>query len=467
MENCANAGKPFFLAVGLHKPHLPFSAPKRFWDMYKREDIDLAENNYFPENMPVQAFNGWGDMSGYREAPNGSKMHKAVKNGTPFPKISDDTARLLKHGYYACVSWSDYNIGLLIDKLKTLELDQNTIIVVWGDHGWHLGDHQMWSKSSNFDVATRSPLIISVPGMKNRNIKQDALVESVDVFPTLTDLCGLPLPELTEGCSFKPLLENPDREWKKAAFSTYYRGKEPERTIGFSMKTKQHRYTEWVTGWTEYYPTARSEHKVVARELYLYANDPMEDRNVAGAPEHAELIRELSDQLHAGYKSAGPEGWTPKPFPPGWESKIWDPDWKNTGFEDGSMNGWDALPGPFKKSISFVEYHTGGHSVLISNRKKKEHSVAQEIRLSKGKNYQFTVWVKCLEGKSTAQLNVRLTTDEKSEVKVVAEAEVNDQKWTKLQGVLRLGKNFEAAKKLVYVTLDQPCDFYIDDFAIE
>jgi len=325
----------------------------------------------------------------------------------------------------------------------------------------------MWSKSSNFSVATRSPLILSKPGMKSKHRKTRALVESVDIFPTPTELCGLPQPLITEGCSFAQLLDDPDRPWKKAAFSMYFRGKEPNRTIGFSMLTERYRYTEWVTGWTEYHSTTPGEYKMVARELYDHGTDREENVNIAGDPANEELIRELSDQLYSGWKEAGPEGWSPKPFPVDWESNDWMPGWINTGFESGGMMGWEAMGEDLNVSVSFVDYHNGGHSLLIADRKEKGHTVRQNIQLKPGKGHKVIIWVKCLKGKSSATLQISYGSNDKQETKVIDQKDVDDQQWTKLEGWFRDGSLLPDSEQHVSVVLDELVDFYLDDFSIE
>ncbi|MFZ5830457.1 MAG: sulfatase, partial [Planctomycetota bacterium] len=201
-------GRPFFLAVGFLKPHLPFVAPKRYWDLYDAQDIELAPNPFHPKDSPAYANNNAGELRSYKDMP---------KSG-PIP---DDEARRLKHGYYACVSYMDAQVGRLLDELDRLGLRQKTVVILWGDHGWQLGEHATWAKHTAWEVATRSPLIISVPGQRSKGAKSNALVEFVDIFPSLAEACGLPVPSQVEGTSFLPLLADPDTPWKKAAFSVW------------------------------------------------------------------------------------------------------------------------------------------------------------------------------------------------------------------------------------------------------
>ncbi|MEJ5340489.1 MAG: sulfatase [Thermogutta sp.] len=270
----------FFLAVGYLKPHLPFVAPKKYYDLYRKDDIPLAANTFPPKDCPPIALTNWGELRAYQGIP-------AVG---PLP---DSMARDLVHGYYAATSYVDAQIGRLLAEVDRLGLRDSTIVVLWGDHGWHLGDHGLWCKHTNFETATRSLLIFRVPGQPHPGAKTDALVEFVDIYPTLCELCGLPIPEGLEGTSLVPLFENPQRPWKKAAFSQYPRGK----VMGYSMRTDRYRYTEWR-------PSGGGE--PVAVELYDHTTDPLENVNLAGRPEYKDLVAQLHQQLEAGWKAAKP-----------------------------------------------------------------------------------------------------------------------------------------------------------------
>jgi arylsulfatase A-like enzyme len=199
----------------------------------------------------------------------------------------------LLHGYYASTSYIDAQIGRLLEELDRLELRDKTVIVLWGDHGWQLGEHGLWCKHTNFEIAARVPMIFSAPGQKNPGSKTDALAEFVDIYPTLCELCGLPLPEGLEGTSLVPVMESPDRPWKTAAFSQYPRG----RIMGYTMRTDRWRYTEW---------RRRKDAGVTARELYDHKTDPGENVNLAGEAEHAETLKRLAAMLQGGPKAARP-----------------------------------------------------------------------------------------------------------------------------------------------------------------
>ena len=272
--------KPFFMAMGLYKPHLPFNAPKRYWDMYGRNDIELADNPFVPRDAPSYATTNWGELRNYYGIP---------KKGP----CSDELARTLIHGYYACVTYIDAQIGRLLDELDRLGLRERTVIMFWGDHGWKLGEHAGWCKHTNFELDAHVPMILSVPGMKTAGRRTQAFTEHVDMYPTLCQACDLSLPEHLEGLSVMPLVQDPKRPWKKAAFSQYPRGK----VMGYSMRTSHYRYTEWQD---------RSSGKVRARELYDHDKDPDENVNVAGRTEYARDVRKLAKMLKAGWQGALP-----------------------------------------------------------------------------------------------------------------------------------------------------------------
>ena len=271
--------KPFFLAVGFLKPHLPFVAPKKYYDLYKPSDLRLARNPFPPKECTDYTLAGWGELRAYKEMP---------KSGP----ITDAQALELIHGYYAAASYTDAQIGRVIGELDRLGLRDNTVIVLWGDHGWQLGEHGEWCKHTNFEIATRSPLIISAPGQKNAGATTDDLAEFVDIYPTLCELCGLPAPDGLEGTSLAPVMNDPKREWKRAAFSQYPR----KGLMGHSMRTDRYRYTEW----------AKDGEEPKARELYDHQTDPDENVNVANLPENKALLEQLSKMLTEGWKAAGP-----------------------------------------------------------------------------------------------------------------------------------------------------------------
>ena len=238
LKKLQKENRPFFLAVGFRKPHLPFNAPQKYWDLYQREDIPLPSTMAHPTDAPELATRSWRELEGYTDIP---------RDG----KLTIDMVRRLRHGYYACISYIDTQIGQLLDTLDQLDLTQNTVIVLWGDHGFHIGEQGLWAKANNFELSTRVPLMIAVPNQKRAGAIADGFVEFVDVYPTLADICGLEAPAGVEGISLKPLIENPERPWKKAAFSQYPRKRTGHRheshgeIMGYAIRTERYRYIEW------------------------------------------------------------------------------------------------------------------------------------------------------------------------------------------------------------------------------
>ena len=274
----------FFLAAGFLKPHLPFVAPKRYFDLYRNTKFTVADNPFPPKGAPKVALHDSGELRSYTDIP---------KQGA----IPDEKALELIRAYYAATSYTDAQMGRVVAELERLGLREKTVIVLWGDHGYHLGDHGLWNKHTNFENAVHAPLIMSVPGQKKPGSRSNALVEFVDIFPSLSEACGIPLTTGLEGTSFLPLLDAPDRPWKKAAFSQYPRSAPGVGSLmGYSMRTDRYRFTEWAV-------PAKNFREI---ELYDYEKDPQENVNVAQQPENAELVKRFTEMLHAGWRAALP-----------------------------------------------------------------------------------------------------------------------------------------------------------------
>ena len=267
LHELANDAEPFFLAAGFLKPHLPFNAPKRYWDYYRRKDISPADNPFRPRNAPDEAIHQWGELRSYAGIP---------REGP----LSDEQACELIHGYYAATSYTDAQVGRLVAELDRLGLREKTVIVLWGDHGWQLGEHGLWCKHCNFDTSLNAPLIVSAPGL-GRGKASDGLVEFLDIFPTLCDLSAIPVPESCEGASFVDRLESPERPGKDAAFSRFHSGD--------SIRTGRYLYTEWHD----------EAGRQTARMLYDHNTDPDENENIAERSENAEVVASLSRRLAA------------------------------------------------------------------------------------------------------------------------------------------------------------------------
>jgi iduronate 2-sulfatase len=267
-----NRTNQFFLCVGFSKPHLPFVAPRRYWELYARDELRVPDRAR-PAGVPEVALTAWGELRSCSDI--------RVVDG----QLDDAKSRELIHGYLACVSYVDAQVGRVLAALDELGLAENTVVVLWGDHGWKLGDYGMWCKHTNFEVDTRVPLIIAAPGVARAG-RCRALVEMVDLFPTLTELCGGAPPAACEGQSLLPLLRDPAGRGREFAVSQYPR--EQGRVMGYTLRSDRWRYTEWVD---------LRNGTVTARELYDQSESVLPARNLAAAPEHAALITKLAKQL--------------------------------------------------------------------------------------------------------------------------------------------------------------------------
>ena len=268
-EHAEHPARPFFLAVGFANPHVPWIAPRKYWDLYDRDQLPLATNEFLPHDAPAFATTHAQDFLSYANVPEG--------------ELPEPFQRECLHGYLAAISYVDAQVGRLLAALDETGLARNTIVVFWTDHGYYMGEHTWWGmKHNNYEGATRNCLIISQPGLQHAGTKTLALAQSVDLAPTLTELCGLPAEPGFQGRSLRPILENPQATVNDAAFSWYPK----EGWLGVAMRTDLWRYIEW---------TKPGEQPV--RELYDMARDPQNDRNVAHRPEHAELVQALSQRL--------------------------------------------------------------------------------------------------------------------------------------------------------------------------
>ena len=279
MKNLSKKDKPFFIALGFHKPHLPFVAPKKYWDMYDRDKIEKNPFQKHAKNSPDFAYQTWGELRAYSDIP---------EEG-PLP---DDKQKEVIHGYWASVSYVDAQVAKVLQALKKLGLEENTIVVLWGDHGWHLGDHGLWCKHTNFEQATKVPFIIKAPGYK-KGVKASTMTELVDVFPTLVDYAGLEIPDYLEGQSLIPVLVNPETQIKDYAISQYFRGK---NIMGYSLRTKRYRLTLWLKGDFKHNDLFRDP-VIAATELYDYKTDPQEKVSLANDPAYAQVVDSLKTKL--------------------------------------------------------------------------------------------------------------------------------------------------------------------------
>ncbi len=283
IEQFGKTGQPFFLAVGFYKPHLPFVAPATYWDLYDPEDFQLAPMQAYPANGV-----------GYAETP-----YVEARGFHPVPEtgpIPDALQRHMMHGYAACVSYVDAQVGKLLQALDEAGLADDTVICLWGDHGFHLGDKQIWGKHTNFEQATRAPLILASPAIPGGRVEDVTLTEFVDVFPTLCDLVGLEKPAGLDGESLTSLMRGKRPLVNKPAISQYMRNEDDGLVMGWAIRTPRYRYVEWRRVWNRKLKYSLSG-EVLGRELYDYQIDPDETRNRAGDPEYSRVLAALTLQF--------------------------------------------------------------------------------------------------------------------------------------------------------------------------
>jgi arylsulfatase A-like enzyme len=276
LDSLTKNKKPFFLAVGYLKPHLPFVAPKKYWDLYDRNEFEIASFQKKALNSPDVAYHISGELKNYSDIPQFDSYSEDELKHLPVEKQKE-----LIHGYYAAMSYTDAQIMALLNELDRLGIRKNTIIVLWGDHGWHLGDHGLWNKHTNFEQATHTLLMMSIPGQK-AGIMPVAVSEFTDIYPTLCDLINIPKPEYLDGKSLVPAIKDPSSEIREYALSQYPRG---NAIMGYSIRTNRFRYTVWMSkGFRTWMPY--DEKLVIASELYDYEKDPLETENVLDKPEY-------------------------------------------------------------------------------------------------------------------------------------------------------------------------------------
>jgi arylsulfatase A-like enzyme len=261
LKELKERNKPFFLGVGFWKPHLPFNAPKKYWDLYDEREIHLPKSGFRPVNAPDEAFHNSGELRHYNSIP-----------GKGF--LNDTMAQKLIHGYYACVSYTDAQIGKVLNALKESGLEKNTIVVLWGDHGWNLREHGLWCKHCNFETSLHTPLIIKRPGLEP--LETDEIVEFVDIYPTLCELAELEIPDHVEGRSMVNMMMDPAAKGDGVAVCKWF--------DGVTTITGDYFYTEWIN----------DSDSVYAKMLYNHASDPQEMINLASEADYDSLMDSLA-----------------------------------------------------------------------------------------------------------------------------------------------------------------------------
>ncbi len=444
MNILAKKNKPFFLAVGFKKPHLPFVAPKRDWDRYPREKMPLAPFQQHSANAPAFAFQpGW-ELRSYVDIP---------KEG----RLPDEKQRELVNGYYACATFIDRQVGRLLRHLQELNLAENTIVVLWGDHGWHLGDHLIWCKHTNFEQATRAPLIFSVPGLKGGQVAR-TLSEFVDVFPTLCDLTGLPVPEGLDGVSLVPALRDTSVRVKTYAVSQYHRTSAGQKLEGYAIRTERYRYVEWlrqdIRETEEYDPK-----NCVATELYDYQIDPLETVSRASFPEYRSVVENLRGILKAYFAEQRVKIQVP----------VGENFLRNPGFESGTAN-WTA-----KQCLPVVvdsPVHSGQHALRLTGRQKDFAGVFQNVTSSMQRSgpgrYAVTGYFRAVGSESVlGKIKIRVTASGSTHYFGAVDT-ISAVQWRAISDTLDLtwDGTLEEADFFVQTANGYTGNFFVDDLSL-
>jgi iduronate 2-sulfatase len=274
--------EPFLIAGGFYKPHLPFVAPKAYWNLYSPEQVERIEPETLPSGAADYMYN-WTEIKAYGD-PRGKSLYESDAD------VGDDQARRMIHAYYACVSFIDAQIGRILEALEAEGLAGNTAVVIWGDHGFHLGDQGRWAKHTQFEGAMRSPLMIRLPGQQKISGATKALAESIDIYPTLCEFAGLPVPDFVEGKSLVPVLMGASGG-KEAAYSQIrpVGGPNKARPMAYTVRTQDYRYVEW--------RSPDGGNAIIKQELYDLENSTNETENLAGRGEMEEVVEKHQSLL--------------------------------------------------------------------------------------------------------------------------------------------------------------------------
>ncbi|WP_258104181.1 sulfatase-like hydrolase/transferase [Marinoscillum sp. MHG1-6] len=362
LQRLSKVDKPFLLCVGFKKPHLPFAAPKKYWDLYDREKLPLAEFQNHAANTIELPYHNSGELNSYTDIPDAYGANGLVK---------ESKQRELIHGYYACVSYIDAQIGRVLDALEANGLKGKTSIVLWGDHGWHLGDHRLWNKHTNFEQATRVPLIFADPRYE-KGVQNESPVEFVDIFPTLCELSGIPIPGNLQGKSLAPVISGQEKAVKEFAVSQYPRAGH----MGYALRNDRYRYVAWYKD-----GDISDEQNILFKELYDYKKDPQEKVNVVAL--NTALAEDLQAQLSAHLrlqtqqkkafkKATRPEKKSSAAIETG--ANLID----NGGFEDGDK-GWRIF-GKCKIEVVDDQPYSGNNALRFTGSKGGALQLVKDLR---------------------------------------------------------------------------------------
>jgi arylsulfatase A-like enzyme len=434
---------PFFLAIGFKKPHLPFVAPKKYWDLYNRDSIHVHPFQKHAANTPDYVYTSGGEFRSYDDIPD--------SGGIPEEKQKEAI-----HGYYACVSFIDAQIKKVLNVLDSLNLRDSTIIVLWGDHGWHLGDHAQWAKHSNFEQATRSPLIIIEPDLQGPKYITTP-TEFTDIYPTLCDLAGLQIPDGLAGKSLAPILRGETERVNSYAISQYHRGGNKE---GYTLRTDRYRYTEWIN---KNYRTGNlpyCEDIIIDKELYDYQVDSLETVSRIYDPSYTHIM----DSLHALLADFLIHQFDYKPENPDTSANLLI----NHSFEN-SDNDWEKRSCFFSITSDISVDST--HSLLIYGRTKTWGGAAQIFTAKlkeKGKGkYIVSAYYRAVGDKDTAKVQIRLTVGD-SKKYIQFTGIIDSTGWTQITDTVNLiwDGTLDEAKITLMTRGKITKNYYIDNISI-
>ncbi len=442
LEKVAKGDKPFFVAVGFKKPHLPFVAPKKYWDLYNRDSIQINPFQKHAKNSPDYVYTKSGEFRSYDDVPDEGE-------------IPVDVQKRAIHGYYACVSFVDAQVQKVIAKLDSLGLRKNTVIIIWGDHGWHLGDHAQWAKHTNFEQATRAPMIIVDPDYPQKRYVTTP-TEFVDIYPTLCDLVGLPIPKGLAGVSLKPIISGQSNRVKDYAMSQYKKSKYE----GYTIRTDRYRYTEWLPVEYREGTLPYSENIIVDRELYDYKIDPRETYCFVFDSAYQRVVDSLHSFLSYFLIHQFDNG---KPPEDTLGNLILNPDFEN------GLESWKERA--CKLSVETTIVQNGAKAVKVYDRTSSWGGPSQIItdglsRAGKGK-YLFSGYFRSASLKDSAKAVIRIKAGGETNYFHLS-AEIDSVGWTHLADTLMLTWNgsLEAVRLALQTIEHQDITFYVDNLSL-
>ena len=464
IDDYAAGTDPFFLAVGFKKPHVPFVAPKEYWDLYNRADISVAPFQRPAAGSPEYVYSTPEPIQ-YVDIPDIWTYDDVMGDNI----LDIDLQKELLHGYYACVSYADDLVQKVVDKIEEHGMTNNTIFVLYGDHGYHLGDHNQWGKHTNFEASTHAPLIIKVPG-KPANVYTEP-VDLIDMFPTLCDLAELSKPTDLQGVSLKTVIDGNLAPVKECAVTEYRAGSH----IGYSFRTNQHRYTIWMEGTTQTTDAVAWDPALILdEELFDYVSDPLESVNLATDPGYATVLADM--------KTKAEEWWNSQREYFGHSTGGGSSDGKfitvNPGFEEGVSNGWTTYfkSGEAEGTISeSFDVSDGSKSAMLnvtlggsgaSNASLKTDKYTTDDIL-KGATMRVTMDAKCSNPGNVIQIQVQITDNQSSVTRITSSGIALTDTWQSYSFDVDFPTDNVEWQILFQVGGNTPAQYYFDKCVLD